>query len=613
MDKRKKRKINIISTNTMPIIKNNVGIALVLEFKIAFPEEEPLSLEDYLKGGRKDIILKAATFFLSNGSQNSKYSKNEDFLGALFGEKNNEFANSVYERIVQEETVGKPVRILNTYSGLRLFEHFFSRNEEEETQTHEEFERNLFKAYLTLNSEFTQKQLNVISSTKGIEDELMIPMWMFCADYPIADKENYDIKFAWGTQMIKSIYLFQFLEGNIKTKPLLDNFLAFFSKATWQDYLKSFLPITIPALTNEIGTYTEINVPENEEYEENCSFIDKLILQDYEEVNSNDFLVLRAKPIYQIEKGKYRIIFDLFLVEKIFKGMYFLLNKTNESLSNAEKFPNWKSFYCFEFSEKILAYNVIKEVFPVKCIKFKGQEIANMGIDGGPDYYVRKSKNIFVFESKDFLIRADKKMSFDYNIYEKEFAKTLYFEEDEKGKEKSGAVIQLINNIRKILKKELISDTDYHYKDVSIYPILITHDSQYDTFGLNKLLNYWFLYELEGLKEEGLFTHKVKPLTLINIDSLIYNQAGLKDDIPLNEVIDKYYEEIEIDKKIKFATESEVQTYIMSKQIPFSYFINNYFNEKGVKKVPTLLNIVAPALFEDTTHDTEMVTDKTSA
>ena len=188
-----------------------------------------------MKGGRKDIILKAATFFLSNGTKNSKYSKNKDFIEALFGEKNNEFATSVYVKIIKEETAGKTVRILNTYSGLRLFEHFFSKTEEEETQTHEEFERNLFKAYLTLNSEFTQKQLNGISTTKGIEDELMIPMWMFCADYPIADKENYDIKLIWGTQMIKSIYLFQFLEGNIKTKPLLDNFPAYFNTPTCLD------------------------------------------------------------------------------------------------------------------------------------------------------------------------------------------------------------------------------------------------------------------------------------------------------------------------------------------------------------------------------------------
>jgi len=595
----------------MSIIKNNVGAVQVLEFKVAFPEDEPLQLKEYLKGGSKEIILKAATFFLS-GSQHSDFKDNRIFLGALFGKENSDFANSVIAKIAEIEKKGSSVRILNTYSGLKLFENFFSKEEEDENQTHAEFERNLFKAYLTLNSEFTQKQLNAISSTKDIDDELLIPMMMFCADYPIADKENFDIKQVWGTQMIKSIYFFQFLEKNDKTKPLLEKFLVFFSKATWQDYLKCFLPITIPSITNEIGSYTEINVPVDENFDENCSFIDKLILQEYDEINSNDFLVLRAKPIYQIEKGKYRVIFDLFLLEKIFKGMYFLLNKVNETLSVSEKFDNWKSFYCFEFSEKTLVYNVIKEIFPNNCIQYTGQEITDMKIVGGPDYYVRKSKNIFLFESKDFLIRADKKMSFDYSIYEKEFAKTLYFEENEKGKEKSGAILQLINNIRKVLKKELLADTDYHYKDVFIYPVLVTHDSQYDTFGLNRLLNYWFLDEIEGLKEEGLFIHRVKPLTLINIDSLIYNQAGLKDNIHLNVVIEQYHKEIKIDTKLKFSTKSEVQAYLMSKQVPFSYFINNYFSENGIKKVPSLLNIVAPALFVNDNETTELFLSETS-
>ncbi len=222
-----------------------------------------------------------------------------------------------------------------------------------------------------------------------------------------------------------------------------------------------------------------------------------------------------------------------------------------------------------------------------------------MKVIGAPDYYVRKGNNIFVFESKDFLIRADKKVSFDYSIYEEEFSKTLYYEMLPNGKEKAGAVIQLINTIRKLLKSELKVDTDYKYKDVFIYPILLTHDRQYDVFGLNTLVNYWFQYELQGLKEEGLFTHKVKPLTVVNIDSLIYHQGGLKENITLNKVIDNYYEEIKLDTKLRFKTETETKSYLMSKQIPFSFFIDNYFSEKGIRKLPILLNIVAPALFEE--------------
>lgn len=579
--------------------QTNVGMVQLLEFKVAFPGDKPLSVEEYLKGGSKAMILKVAAFLLGSKSQDSKYHDNREFLGAIFGPENNALANSVNDKITEIERKGTRVRIINTYASLKLFESFFTKEEEPETQTHDEFETNIFKAYLTLNSEFTKNQDAAISSTEELEDELKIAMMMFCSDYPISDKENYDIKQVWGSQMIKTIYLFQYLERNVATRPLLSAFLAYFNKATWQDYLKSFVSLTIPSIKDEKEGHTDIRVTNDDDFEQNCSFIEKLMVNEYDELDANDFLTLRAKPLYKIENGVYRIIFDLFLVEKIFKGVYFSLRDTNEKLPVGQKITGWKGIYCYEFSEKTLAYKVIESIFPDKSIKFTGQQLTDMKVIGAPDYYVRKGNNIFVFESKDFLIRADKKVSFDYSIYEEEFSKTLYYEMLPNGKEKAGAVIQLINTIRKLLKSELKVDTDYKYKDVFIYPILLTHDRQYDVFGLNTLVNYWFQYELQGLKEEGLFTHKVKPLTVVNIDSLIYHQGGLKENITLNKVIDNYYEEIKLDTKLRFKTETETKSYLMSKQIPFSFFIDNYFSEKGIRKLPILLNIVAPALFEE--------------
>src|SRR5690606_9888133 len=127
-------------------------------------------------------------------------------------------------------------------------------------------------------------------------------------------------------------------------------------------------------------------------------------------------------------------------------------------------------------------------------------------------------------ESKDFLIRADKKATFDFNVYEEEIGKTLHFELRPNGTKKAGAVLQLINNIKRILKKEFTADTAYHYKDVFIYPVLITHDHQYDTPGFNDLVNDWFQDELNTLEEEGLFIKRVKPIVVVNIDSLIFHQ-----------------------------------------------------------------------------------------
>src|SRR5690606_4654438 len=124
---------------------------------------------------------------------------------------------------------GVKVGIINAFSSLTLFEYYFAKPDEVETQTKAELKVNLFKAYLVLNSEFTQKQSVAFPTANESDEELKIPMMLFCMQYPVSDKSNYDITQIWVTQMIKAIYLFQFLESNEKTKPLLSAFLVHFN------------------------------------------------------------------------------------------------------------------------------------------------------------------------------------------------------------------------------------------------------------------------------------------------------------------------------------------------------------------------------------------------
>ncbi len=589
-------------------IGNLINIKLLLEFKKAFPDEEPLTVEQYLLGGNRDIILNSATFFLGLKKYKSKYSNNEEFLSMFFRKENKKLANQIYDRIKEIEKQGISVSIINVYSSLKLFECFFSKPPELETQTQAEFEVNLFKAYLVLNSEFTEKQSVAFPSVLGSDEKLKIPMIMFCMQYPVSDKTNYDIIQILATQMIKSIYLFQYLEEQKKTQVLLSAFLKYFECSTWQEYLKRFLPLTIPSIKNKNETHSNIVVKPDEDFEKNCSFIEKLIIQDEDKFDQNDFLTIRAKPFYKINAGVYRIIYNLFVVEKIFKGAYFLLRDVNKTLPEADRIKEMRSFYGNEISEQVICYKALESIYSGNCVKYSGKELADMKIDGAPDYYIRKGKNILLVESKDFLIEANKKMSFDFNVYEEEFGRVLNYEELPNGKIKSKAVMQLINSIRKILNREFPFDTDYHYKDIFIYPILLTHDHQYDTPGFNELIDFWFQDALLKLQNEGLFIHHVKPLSVVNIDSLIYNQCGLLNNISLHRILDIYQKDklIKKEKQKKFKSQEEydrdLEEYnksLMSKFIPFSVFIEKYFQKKGYWKPPPLLETVIPALFKE--------------
>jgi hypothetical protein len=258
----------------------------------------------------------------------------------------------------------------------------------------------------------------------------------------------------------------------------------------------------------------------------------------------------------------------------------------------------------------------MESIYPDKCIRFTGKELADKKIDSAPDYYVRKGKNILLVESKDFLIAADKKMSFDFNVYEQEFGRVLDYEDLPDGKRKAKAVTQLINSIRRILKNGFSADIDYHYKEVFIYPVLLTHDLQYDTPGFNELIDFWFQDALLELAEEGLSIHHVKPLSVVNIDSLIYNQVGLANGIPLHEMLKLYHEnkKIEKQKRRNFKTQEEYDRYLeeykqmrMSKLIPFAMFIDKYFHKQNLWKTPPLQELVAPALFKEEYEGHEVV------
>lgn len=579
--------------------KNYMSMGQLLEFETAFPGETALTPEMYLKGGNREVILRVATFFLGFKSFNSKYNDNKEVLKAIFGAENIAFANEIYDKIKVIEKSGRKLSIIHVHSSLTLFEYFFEKEGEKETQTHAEFEINLFKAYLVINSEFTKKQYVASLSTENLHKELKIAMYLFCMSYPVSDKTNYDIIQIWIAQLIKATYLFQFLESNENTKPLLTAFLTYFNCASWQEYLKFLLPLTIPAITNETEEPTDIIITPGANFERACIFIEKLIVLDNDEFDKNDFLTLRAKPFYKIKDGVYRIIFSLFVVEKIFKGVYFLLRDVNKLLPEGIQLQSLKGIYGHAFSEKTLVYKILEIIYSNKCVRFSGDKLSEMKLDGAPDYYIRNGKDILLFESKDFLIRADKKMSFDFNIYDEEFSKTLYFEELPNGKEKAGAVMQIITNIRRILKKEFNADEKYDYKYVFIYPILLTHDHQYDSPGFNLFINNWLKDELEILEQEGLFIHHVNPLVVVNVDSIIYHQVGLSETIQLHEVLKAYITHIRINPMIKFKTTAEAIQYFMNKLIPFSLFIDRLFKNRGIVKQPPIVDLVAPSLFKD--------------
>ena len=564
-----------------------VKLQQLLEFETVFPKENVLSPLEYLKGGNKDVILKIAAIFNTFDVRIDSENDYRKIFNNIFCDQNDEFKNYLLSKILELERDNQAkVLVFNPYSNIKLFEIMFNQPDEKEIQDAVEFERNFIKAYLAINSYNTKDEKRSEDSIKELPSNLKIAMSLFCILFPKYDKINYNKNELWVTEIYKAVYLFQFLEQNPKTKDLLDFFLQYYGMKTWREYLATIITLTKPAILNDDKSIINIEIQPSENFNDQCNFIDKLSVDYTDEFEEYDFVTTRSKPFYKVESGKYRIIYKLFLIEKIFTGLYFSLREINKTLDENQKIANWRSFYCKEFSEKCLTYKVVKSIYEGTKIMFSGQELDNLKIDGALDFYVRKGKNILLFESKDFLLTSKVKASSDYKVYVQEFSKSLYAKNTNKGKGKNGAILQFKEQIKKLLQNEFIPDKHYKYREIIIYPIIITHHRDYDTNGLNVLINDWFQKEIEILKLQGYFIYNIKPITIINIDTLIFNRESLKQGVSLHKLIDHYTSFIKKREPKTFRNQEENEDFLISKTVSFANFVDMYLRDNKIKQPP---------------------------
>ena len=222
------------------------------------------------------------------------------------------------------------------------------------------------------------------------------------------------------------------------------------------------------------------------------------------------------------------------------------------------------------------------------------------GIDGAPDYYVRNGNKIFLFESKDILPSVNVKKSFDFSLIKEELEKKLYF--NEKGSPK--AVLQLINTIREILNEDIKFDNNFKSRKIKIYPVLVLHYRLFNVGGLNKLINFWFKEELGKLENEGLEISNVKPLVIIDIDTLIFYQDLFKDKkLNLENCLEEFYETY-FDFKLKLKkikNKAEVAEALRNSLLPFATYLDKKVDKLSIRQLPKQLLEKGYGLFDEVT------------
>ncbi|MBO9694246.1 hypothetical protein [Chryseobacterium sp.] len=581
----------------------NLTGRIIITFNDIFPDEKPKTINEYLDGIDKDLLLKFGTFLLGF-SQNSKYENPLEFLKMYFSQENQEFFHKVLSGL--DQFIKQTKWEIDSYSfpyvasSLSFFENAFDKEYGiTKNYTHQEIEIRVFKAYLLFNKcHTTERTLILNNSLEYLKEDASKYATAYCLGLFLnnSDLVNYDVKKVFTTQVLRAISFFEFLESRNDTKELLKEFYKEYDISNYQEYIKRLLPIQIAVLKKEKEAHTDINITQNEGKESSISFLNKFSIKESELLKDFDFRNIRSTPMYRFDENTFRLISPLFVLELIGNGLYFKFKHINDRLPKEKKVKDLYGLKTYDFSEKYILHKILKEYFGNRYFQKNGDEL-DAQYDGAPDYYVRNGKKIFLFESKDILINAIAKQSSDFREIEKELFIKLYKNEDGKPK----AVLQFINNIRKILSKKLEFDSNYNPKNIILYPVLVLHYRIFNTAGLNKWINFWFQEELDKLEKEGFNISNIKPLILIDIDTLIFHKevfAGRK--LSLEEVLNEYGNDF-INftvKGKKYRSEEDVIQASKNLFLPFGYYLDNKIDLKKLREVSKELMEKTYGLFD---------------
>ncbi len=424
---------------------------------------------------------------------------------------------------------------------------------------------------LLFNDEVIANYEKATESTKMYDDKRSLQRLILAGSFSQSDLTNIDYAQLFYTQVYKKAKLLSFLSITDDYKIFLNKILLEFDCVDKEEFLKSIGSAVFGGVKSKEPSWTVLTTKNSPDGEKGAKILEHLTLDenDLSVVDQDDYLRLRNKPFQKIKDGEYRVIFELFLIKKLYNGLIF-------KLSSYDK--NFLGKIRTDFSEEILLYEIVNSIFPSKeLVKISGSKFKELQLDREPDFYLRSKDNVLLFESKDFFMTGSKKLSYDFSIIEGELMKD--------GRLKK-AVIQLVRNIERCFKKEIPTDDSYTLDNVSIIPVIIVHDSLYSAPGLNYWVYYWFIDELKLLKKDPCFKDfnfaNVLPVTIVEIDTLIlYEEHFIQGRYDLISLIKQYHKYVCFGEEEMLAPE-EVEKHALQSALSFSEFVRNFSHSIGI-------------------------------
>lgn len=349
-------------------------------------------------------------------------------------------------------------------------------------------------------------------------------------------------------EFIRFYYFMIFCEENVTFKQYLKLFLEESNISKWDDYLYFVFETYSSMRTNPDGATNMIKIDPDSYYGK--KHLDSMCIDVESFKRSTDFKDLRNKPIYYHGDNNYSIISMGFFVDKMFQSFLFDLAsvlRKHKTTTKISSYPDLKKIIGALFTENYLFYEIINGCFAKTYKKLiSGQDLKVFLNDGEPDFYIRRGKNIFLFEFKDVMLDAKTKHSESLERIKLEilqlFESSTIEKSSKKQKKKPQAkgITQLLNVIETKLDTIIQKADKIEVIDrFNVYPIIVYQDRCFDIEGVDYILRSRF----EELKQSRSISDKylVKECVMMPLEMMISLEDYFNDGrLQLDNLIDSY-------------------------------------------------------------------------
>lgn len=501
-------------------------------------------LEDILKIIPSRSAIAWASYMLTKKDMKTVDQREHDFFFPLLFKMNRDLQHMISSYLQSISNDLDCYVFIDRVALLRLIEHLLEHHNENNIDVLESKDAfsNMFIAYLLCCDEKLRSISEVLPNTESIGSLLTLYLPEQLRYYDINHPKDYRVEF------IRFYYFMIFCEGNNIFSTYLGLFLQENQIEKWDDYLYFIFDTYVTLATNNEGATNFIRIDPDLYYGK--KFLDSICIDIRDFKRSDDFTYLRSKPVYYHENNEYSIISTKFFIDKMFQSFLFDFAATlrnHKTTTGINSYPELKSLVSREFTENYLFYEVINGCFAKTCKRLiSGRELKPFLFDGEPDYYIRKGKNIFLFEFKDVMLSAEIKHCGSLERIENELFQIFENSTVEKStgkqrrKPQAKGISQLLNVIETklesiIQKADRIEVTD----KLNVYPIIVYQDSCLDIQGVRYILNSRFeeLKLARNIPEHYL----VKECVLIPFEILIKLEDYFNDGtLQLDSLIDSY-------------------------------------------------------------------------